>query len=242
MASTSETGHAKNVENFNDLTARAIGFGTEYQPTNPLLSVAALQALYQSAAAALATVTATLTIYENAEDARAAAFDDIRTFSTQLLNGLGAAGASDRTVQNAEHYNDKIHGTRAIRPTPPDPNNPDASGPNSVSQQSYDQLIQHFSGLLSVLSAFPDYAPNEANLTIAAITTFRDRLNATNAAYSTAETNLLNARINRQSVLYNNPESLVPVAKNVKRYVKFVWKANSPQFKDVNSIRFRNIK
>ena len=42
MASTSETGHAKNVANFQDLQSFCTGYGAAYNPTNPTISMAAL--------------------------------------------------------------------------------------------------------------------------------------------------------------------------------------------------------
>ena len=46
MASTSETGHAKNVANFQDLTSFCTGYGATYNPTNPRLTLAELENLY----------------------------------------------------------------------------------------------------------------------------------------------------------------------------------------------------
>lgn len=44
MPSTSETGHAKNVANFQDLISFCTGYGATYNPSKAALSVANLQA------------------------------------------------------------------------------------------------------------------------------------------------------------------------------------------------------
>lgn len=47
--SVSETGHAKNVANFQDLISFCEGHGATYNPSKESLKVAQLKALYQEA-------------------------------------------------------------------------------------------------------------------------------------------------------------------------------------------------
>ena len=56
-----ETGHAKNVANFQDLIAFCTGFGTIYNPTKTALKLPQLNTLYTSANTALADVVAPVT-------------------------------------------------------------------------------------------------------------------------------------------------------------------------------------
>lgn len=49
MKSTSETGHVKNIANFQDLISFCQGYGTSYNPTKESLKIVQLQAQYQSA-------------------------------------------------------------------------------------------------------------------------------------------------------------------------------------------------
>jgi len=48
MASTSETGHAKNVSNFDDLISFVTGYGTAYNPSKASIKLTALQSLSTS--------------------------------------------------------------------------------------------------------------------------------------------------------------------------------------------------
>ena len=45
MASTSETGHLKNVANFDELISFAMGYGETYNPSKAALKLDALKAL-----------------------------------------------------------------------------------------------------------------------------------------------------------------------------------------------------
>jgi hypothetical protein len=54
MPSTSETGHAKNVANFETLVSFCTGYGATYNPSRDALKVANLQTLLTAAKAAIA--------------------------------------------------------------------------------------------------------------------------------------------------------------------------------------------
>ena len=56
MASTTETGHAKNVANFEDLVSFCTGYGTTYNPTQNNIKLPALNTLHANAQNALDAV------------------------------------------------------------------------------------------------------------------------------------------------------------------------------------------
>lgn len=233
MASTSETGHAKNVANFHDLITHCQGFGTAYNPSKTSLKIANLLIQKTTAQTLLAAVIPKKTAYEGGEDLRVAAFDGLKTLSTRIINSLASTDATDATVANANAYNKKIQGTR---------NKPkDEESSISASQMSYDQLIQHFEGLISVVSAESLYAPNEADLKVTNLNAFLTNMKQTNDALALLDDALKQARIQRNNHLYNEETGLVETAKAVKKYVKSVFTANSPQYELVNSIKFKTI-
>lgn len=70
MPSTSETGHAKNVANFETLISFCTGYGATYNPSRDALKVANLQTLLIAAKAAISDCKANETTFDNATDAR----------------------------------------------------------------------------------------------------------------------------------------------------------------------------
>ena len=74
MASTSETGHAKNVANFQDLIEFVTGYGATYNPSKNSLKLAELIALKTSADSNLADVITKNTLYNNKVNERISAF------------------------------------------------------------------------------------------------------------------------------------------------------------------------
>ena len=242
MASTSEVGHAKNVANFQDLIEFVTGYGTTYNPSKNALKLPQLIALKASADATLADVITINTNYNNKVNERITAFSGLKSLSTRLVNALQTTDATTETIGNAKTFNRKMQGKKASSSqTPTDPNTP-APTTISTSQQSYDQLIQHLAGLTSVLEAETSYTPNETDLQVATLQTKIADLTAKNTAVATAYASISNSRIARNETLYSSSTGLVETANEVKKYIKSVFGASSPQFAQVKGIQFKVIK
>ena len=242
MPSTSEVGHAKNVANFQDLIEFVTAYGTTYNPSKNALKLPQLIALKASADATLADVISKNTNYNNKVNERITAFSGLKSLSTRLVNALQTTDATTETIGNAKTFNRKVQGKKAsVSQTPTDPNTP-APNTISTSQQSYDQLIQHLAGLTSVLEAETSYTPNETDLQVATLQTKIADLTAKNTAVATAYASISNSRIARNETLYSSTTGLVVTANEVKKYIKSVFGASSPQFAQVKGIQFKVIK
>ena len=124
---------------------------------------------------------------------------------------------------------------------PTDPNTP-APNTISASQQSYDQLIEHFAKLFTLLKSEPSYNPNEADLNIPTLDSLIAQYRSDNTNVMNAYTTVSNARIARDVTLYQDNTGLVPIALDVKGYIKSVFGATSDQYKQVSKIAFKIIK
>ena len=247
MPTTFETGHAKNVANFQDLISFCTGYGATYNPSKNALSIANLQTQLTNAQATLQAVKTTQTTFNNVTNTRMDAFKPLKSLATKIINALDATNASAETVKDARTINRKIQGQRATpkSATAPPPVGDPATPPDktiSSSQQSYDQQIEHFSKLMELLSADSNYTPNETELTVTAIQTKLNELKATNTAVIDAYTNWSNSRISRNAALYNPLTGLVNTALDIKKYVKSIFGATSPQYKQVSKLEFKTIK
>ena len=243
MPSTSETGHAKNVANFQDLIAFVTGYGAAYNPSKAALKLANLQTKITAEQANLSTVIAKNTTYNTAVNERFAAFDNIRGLTTRVINALSSTDASDKTIADAKGFNRKIQGKKAsgTASAPTDPATP-APKTISASQQSYDQLTQHLNGLISTIQSEPTYAPNEADLKVATLTAKAATMLAKNNAVATEYTAISNARIARDKGLYTDKTGLVAIAGDVKDYVKSVFGFTSAEYKQISKIKFSTVK
>lgn len=243
MRSTAETGHAKIVANFQTLIAFAKGYGTTYNPAKNSLKIPQLEALLAEAKASLTDVLAKNTAYNSKVNERSVAFRDLKTFSTRLLNALHATEASPQLIDDAKGYNRKIQGQRktTLKPVLEDA---DARAPklNSTSHQSYVQMVNHFEGLISVLSSEPTYTPNETDLQIATLQAKQAELATKNNEVAMSYTDISNSRIARNATLYTKDDSIFEVASEVKKYIKSIFGATSPEFAQVKGIEFKKPK
>lgn len=242
MTSTSETGNAKNVANFQNLISFVTGYGAVYNPSKASLKLPQLTALFTASQASLADVVTKNTAYNNKVNERVVAFKDLKSLATRLTNALQTTNATSEKIADAKAFNKKMQGIRAKAvETSADPNTP-APKTISTSQQSYDQQIQHLAGIISVLQTEPSYTPNENDLKIVTLTAKQTDLTAKNSAVATAYTNVSNSRIARDTKIYGTDTGLFDVATEVKKYIKSVYGATSPQFAQVKGIEFTKKK
>lgn len=265
MASTSETGHPINVANFEEMISYCIGYGGSYNPVKLALQIVAMQGLRTTALANLQAVNAAVVVIVNAINARQILFDPIRPLATRMVNALDATDASDELVKDARTINRKIQGKRkgetippATTPVPPVPPVPpipptDPSAPVpvpvpptpeqiSVSQQSYDSLLENFNKLILLVASEPTYTPNEVDLQVATLNALAANLATQNTAVINATTALSNARIARNHTLYDPNTGLYDIQNEVKKYVKSVFGATSQEYKQISKIKFTKYK
>lgn len=227
MASTSETGHAKNVATFEDLISFCTGYGVTYNPSKVALKLPALNTQLTAANAALQAVKTAKTTFDNATNAREIAFKPLKPLATKVVSALAATEATPQVVADVKSINNKIQGKRAKAVEKPADGEP-VPKTVSTSQQSYDKLIDHFTQMVATLTAEPKYLPNENELKLLALNTLLTDLKAKNTAVINANTGASNARIARDKSLYAEIIGLVDTALAVKLYVKSLFGATSP--------------
>ena len=247
MASTTETGHAKNVANFDDLISFVTGYGTAFNPSKASIKLTALQTLSTSAKNAINAVNAALPAYSNAVAAREASFEPLSKLITRVNNALKATDTTEQVDESAKTLVRKIQGARATaKKTDEEKAAEKAAGKEtkeiSSSQMSYDSRLDNFDKLIKLLTSVTLYAPTEADLKVTALSTLYNDLKAKNTAVVTATTPLSNARISRNDILYKENVGLIDIAFDTKTYIKSIYGATSPQYKQVSKLQFKAAK
>lgn len=244
-----ETGHARNIQLFQELISAVNGFGGQYKPTNPLIELSALEAKLNAADNALDDLSTKRAAESMADTARENLFAPLGRLSTRSINYYSSTGAPENRIADAKGFKRRLEGRRARAvvevaatttgtPPPPGPDI-DAGLRHSVSQQSYMQKVEHLDGLIDLFEGDPVYAPNEMDLTTAELINYSAQLKAANTASIAAATAIANARVTRDVVLYDLDTGLVTLAVLVKKYVKALFGATSPQYRQISSLRFR---
>lgn len=243
MASISETGHAKNVANFGQLSSFAGSYGSAYNPSKESIKLSALQFLLALAKSAIDAVNAAIPAYTNAVAAREAAFAPLSKLITRVLNSLRATDTTSQVDESARTFARKIQGVRATPKKKTGEENSVSSSEKeaieiSSSQMSYDSRLDNFDKLIKLLASVTLYTPNEADLKVSALSSLYNELKTKNTDVVTAAIPLSNARISRNDVLYKDLTGLVDLASDVKTYIKSVFGARSSQYDQVSSLKF----
>ena len=241
--SRSETGHARNVANLETMISFCTAYGTTYNPSKTTLQLVSLNTLLTSAQTEISNVTTAKNAFDIATGDRQLVFEPLKSLATKIFNYLSVTDATEQTIADAKTINNKLQGRRAktVSETPPTEG---GTAPNtvSVSRQSYDMLTENFSAYIDLVSSVPSYTPNETELTVTSLTTFHSNLQTANTNVMNAEVVYSNARISRNTILYAKSTGLVEIALEVKKYVKAIFGATSPQYKQISGIKFTSRK
>ena len=240
MPSQSEVGHAKNVANLQKLTEQVTVY-TLYNPPIESLTVPNLQTLYTTSSTKLNEVEEKRNANKNAIALRQSAFENLKPTSTKIINHLDILGLLQGTLDQAKSLNRLIQGGQKktiILPENPDNGQPSTTNPISTSRQSYTQQAENFGILIQLLSTIPTYNPNEDDLKLANLNTYKDSLVSSTQSVDQTEAELNTKLIERDQLLYADGTGLYTIAQNVKKYVKSLYGATSPEYANVSDIKF----
>lgn len=243
MASTSEKGHAKNVDNLSLLIEICKGFGSKYNPARTSIKIANLVIKLNDSKTQAQTLKDKNQDESTARNNRKVAFKTKGTYSTQILAAIKTCDVTDELKEDAVSINKKIQGERLTETKKPKPTTESTPAEDaktiSTSQQSFTNVVDHYKKYKTLITSMgTDYAPNETEVQLASINTFITNLETHNNNVNTAESAASNALIARDKGYYDPKTGIPETAYLVKEYVKQVYKANSPEYKMVAKIPF----
>ena len=236
-----KTNATKVVAAFDQVLGHCNALGTKYNPSKESMKITALTTMLTSAQASIQAVNIAKSNLIQAVNNRHKVFDPLPAIGTRILNALIATDASPQLIADVRLYRDKFRFKRSkpakpetsTTPTPP----ADASrGP--VSYLDFDSKIDNLDIIIGLLKTEPLYKPNEADITIAALTTLLTTLRSSHKAVRDAQIALRNAKVARNATLYSEA-GIHGTAKRVKKYILSVFGATSEQFRSFSSIRVK---
>ena len=246
MANNPETGHAKNVSNFESLFSFVKGYGEAYNPSRDAIKIPALEEILAKSKKSLADIDTFLPPYTNAVSARESAFEPLGKIITRVNNSIKATDTTENVDESVKTLVRKLQGTRATAKISEEEKQKLAAEGKEVnqisaSQMGYDNRLENFYKLIMLLTSIPQYNPNEEDLKISTLTALYEDLKAKNSAVVETTTPLSNSRIARNEIMYAPTTGLVDVAFDTKVYIKSVFGASSPQYKQVSKLEFKSL-
>lgn len=238
MASTSETGNAKNVANFSSGYQILEEMGTLYNPSNSNLQLANLAPIKVSLAGVISVLNDKKPIYKNAVADREIEIASLGKIATRALNFAKSLNISTTDKDNLASQAKKIRGDQKPKVVNPDTAEGDAI---STSQMSYDSRIANLDTYTSQLASHPEYMPNETEIQIASLQTYHQRLTTLSGIVNSAGNALITARKNRNDILYYNDTNIIQLIREIKAYVKSLGTAGEPYYKALVKLKFTDL-
>ena len=238
MTTYSETGNAKNTANLRKLITACQGYGAKYNPARTELTITALLVQADSCDSALQIVRDAVQAEKDAISNRNLTFKALGKLATRIINGLAAYNSPANVLDNARSLVTQLSGKRVGKAKV----NKDGADTAtiSVSKMSYDMRVDTFDKLVALVATQATYTPNEVEMQLTALRAHAQNLRDLNQATLDAQNVVQNARINRDKLMYSDAGCLFDIASNVKNYVKYLYGATSPEFKQIRGINFIN--
>ena len=234
-----ETGHAVNIANFKKLIDECTPM-VGYNPSNGQLTILSMTAKWTAGDTAHNILTLAMQNAKNPINAREILFAPLDKLVVRSFNYFKSTSASAQVKKDAKGLVVKITGSNVKVPKLPD-GTPD---PNhiSLSHQSFVQRTDTFKQLKDLYASDVNYAPNEADLMVAALTTLYTAMKNANDTIGAIIAPVDQARITRDHQLYDKDTGMLDVAQKCKDYVRGLFGAKAPETKLVTRIKFRRPK
>jgi len=240
MSSTSEVGHAKNVANLQKITQQVSTYSF-YNPPIGEITVASLHALHLDANVKLTEVGDKRSANKNAIVARQIAFENLSSTCTRIINVLEIVGVPQGTLYQIRSLTKTIQGS-SRKGTIPVEEGKEPPKTASTSRQSFTSKAENFGLLLQMLSTVPAYRPNEENTKLYSLSAYHDSLKAATLAVDQTESELNTKIIERDKILYADETGVYAISLKIKKYVKSLFGATSPEYTTVSAIEFTSRK
>jgi len=237
MPANSERSIAQHIGNFKLVIDKCSTFGAQYNPSNPLLTIASLTDSWSNTFALHDTYNDLLMACKHPVNARQDLYRRVRRIVTRTLNYFQSTDASDLIIKDAKGIADRLRGHGVLRKKLAD----GSYDPNHISNShlSYPQRLESFRQLCALYGSSAHYAPNEADIQLSALNALVDEMQLANDGMSALLAPVITARIARDGALYNENTGLYRLVRAVKLYVKAVFGASSPEYRSIARIQFK---
>jgi hypothetical protein len=239
MSSKSESGHVTNLWLAKEIISICEGYGGDYQPTNPLISLLSMKSITDNAESLHRIYTEKQMKYKTGVNAKEAMVKRLKFLTKKSIHFYESTGATKEQLESAKVYLRKITGSNVRKKR--DENHRVLPGQISNCQMGVDNLMDNFDKLLCYLAMQEEYSPMEPEIKVVNLQAFLDELNAMVEEVFDLKTANENAMIARDNCMYMEGTGLVDVTLLCKKYVGSVFGARSEKAKLVMKLKLRRM-
>lgn len=242
MANTKESGHRKNVAQFEGLVGFVKSLGTTYESGNSELELTNIEALLESSRTALNDWYSAESNYAITASEKQDLHRGVPKMITRIMNQIRASKVSKVILDDATLI------ARSFQPARPkqkelsagaamSTEHPVTTSTRSRGNTSYNKVMENVSRMIALVEDIPTYTPKNTELTLVGLQSWLDELKAAETKSMQAQIELNHARMERDRLLYSE-NGLVVNARKVKQQLRATFGYNSPVSKKVTPYRF----
>jgi pyocin large subunit-like protein len=237
-----ETGHARNVANFQELVMVVKTMGNAYNPVAKAIQIPQLEELVKQLQTNLQAVNEKNGVYRDKIYNRQTSYEQMSELAMRIVNTVVGLGLDAKILTQAKSTLAKIRGGGKKKKTEPTLSGETPAKTNSVSQMSFDQRKNNFDILAKLVSAQANYKPNKTDMQVGSLQDYVNSLENFNNEANQAEQDLTIARQQRDMLLYTENSGAMTLVQQIKGYIKGDFGVKSAEFERVKGIKFNNIK
>lgn len=236
-----ETGHAKNVANFETIIIILTALGVNYNPAQALILLPALQTKLTEAKAALDAVDAAEAEYAVKVDEIQAEMEGLYKWVVNLKRTVEVDINDEAFTGNMQTIVNRFNSESRKTGIEDDPNTPEDESrtARSTSQRSRDNQIAYVADILALINTKRElYTTTDAEYTIEGIEAKLARMNTKNNTVRTAYAARGNAYDNRDRVLYDKDTGVLKLVKLIKTQLARKPGKQSAAYQQINALEF----
>ncbi|MEI6851389.1 MAG: hypothetical protein WCL06_01045 [Bacteroidota bacterium] len=237
MGEKYEDSHVENIDRFGKIVKLCEAYGTDYNPSNPELSIANMTLRKEEADQLNSElieddVTVMMVVNERQD-----LIKELLRRMRRVKNEVYSTSASKEFKRDVKALVDKFTGDKVRKPK-------NKEGEEKKEWVSNSHLgvasrMETFLSLREMLRIEPTYTPNEPILTMARLDEAADKLANLTMSIDEASANASTKRIARNRALYLEDDGLVDVSLKCKSYVRGVYGARSEEAKELSKIQLK---
>lgn len=236
-----ESGHEKNVANFKTVIIILTALGSDYNPTQTLILLTALQAKLVLAETAIAEVNEAEADRAVKVDDFEAEIEDLDKYVVNIKRTAEVAINDEAFTRDLQTVVNKFFPEGRQTGLPDDPNTPEDESrtARSTSQRSYDNQIAYLADILALIQTKAElYKTNDERYTIAAIEAKLAALREKYTASKTALAVLGTKKDARDEILYHPETGVLKLVTLIKKQLTLSPGKNSTAYQQVNDLEF----
>lgn len=238
MASTSETGNAKQLAGFEDFITQLLALGALYNPPKSELSISKLQEKLNEAKSAMRDISISTPPFSAAVDRQVLAFKFLNNKITRSLNYYKVCINNPMEIETAKSLADKIRGFQKKKKVFDGVDKP-ATRSISQSRMSYDTRIENLKQYIDVLASSNVYVNPGNDIDLDDLRAILSDMEDTNRTVAITKIPLDVVRKNRDVIFYAPVEGIADLVLSVKSYLKATLKKNNPFYNSLMGFIFK---